>query len=282
MAAFYFKQTRRTGERAYEFTHKTFGEYLAACRLVDAIAETEQERADKRDKRRRWDEEAALVSWIRLSGPAAIDRDLLRFIQRQIAVAQEDEDPELVGRWQQTNAELLSYELDHGLPMHLLGLSTFQEMTRQARNAEEALLVAHFCCASTARKPSPIRWQDPLTLRDLLARLGQGGPWPLAANCLGWLGGHEDSSNHWLYQANLEGAILQGAILQGANLEGANLVGVRGLDVASGLDKVKSWRGAKIERKWVERLGLDAEKLGLEVVNDLDEEEPANPTSPQV
>jgi hypothetical protein len=45
---------------------------------------------------------------------------------------------------------------------------------------------------------------------------------------------------------------------------------VKSLEGAKGTDEVGSWRGAKIERKWVERLGLDAEKLGIIVVADLD------------
>lgn len=45
---------------------------------------------------------------------------------------------------------------------------------------------------------------------------------------------------------------------------------MKNLAAAIGIDEVGSWRGAKIERKWVERLGLDAEKLGITVVADLD------------
>ena len=77
-----------------------------------------------------------------------------------------------------------------------------------------------------------------------------------------------------LHHANLEGASLRYAELAGATLDRAYLVGVRELGLAGGLDRVRSWRGAKIERKWVARLGLDAEKLGLEVVDDLGEEGP--------
>jgi uncharacterized protein YjbI with pentapeptide repeats len=70
--------------------------------------------------------------------------------------------------------------------------------------------------------------------------------------------------------ANLTGADLAGVKLERANLEGANLIGVQGFDEANGLDEIRSWKGAKIERKWVERLRLDARKLGLEVVDDVE------------
>jgi hypothetical protein len=49
-------------------------------------------------------------------------------------------------------------------------------------------------------------------------------------------------------------------------------VGVQGLGEARGLDKIANWRGATIERKWVDRLGLDAEKLGLKVVDDVEDD----------
>ena len=73
-----------------------------------------------------------------------------------------------------------------------------------------------------------------------------------------------------LRKADLEGADLAGANLDEANLEHANLVGVQQLHKARNLQQVASWQGAAIERKWVERLGLDAEKLGLDVVDDVE------------
>ena len=83
-----------------------------------------------------------------------------------------------------------------------------------------------------------------------------------------------------LEQADLSGADLFGADLLGVDLTGvdlqhANLMGVRRLDKARGLKQVRSWQGATIERKWVKRLRLDAEKLGLEVVDDVDDDQMA-------
>ena len=66
---------------------------------------------------------------------------------------------------------------------------------------------------------------------------------------------------------------LSRANLAKANLAKANLIGVQWLDKARGLEKVKRWRGAKVERKWVERLGLDADKLNLEVVDNLERQQ---------
>jgi Pentapeptide repeats (8 copies) len=72
-----------------------------------------------------------------------------------------------------------------------------------------------------------------------------------------------------LYGANLSGATLFCATLTHANLGGANLTGVRGLDGAFELQEVGSWQGTKIERRWVERLGLDVENAGLDVIENI-------------
>ena len=51
-------------------------------------------------------------------------------------------------------------------------------------------------------------------------------------------------------------------------MEAQSLIKVEGLDKARGLRKIRTLYDAKIERKWVERLGLDAKTLGLEVIED--------------
>ncbi len=49
-----------------------------------------------------------------------------------------------------------------GMPMHHtdLKLSTYQDMDRQARNAEEALLAMLNACARVTQKVSHIAWSD--------------------------------------------------------------------------------------------------------------------------
>ena len=331
LAAFYFRQAGQIpgGERTFEFTHKSFGEYLVARRIVRWIEDIHEERARNRSNRQRgWSEEEALIKWIEVTGPATLDFNLLVFLEQEVALR----GGEALAAWQKTLAELFSDELHQGLPMHKIGLSTYREMNWQARNAEEFLLAAHFCCASANKQLSSIRWPYVGALRDLLGRSHCS-----AREYLGWLEAHDGNNAHqlsWmdLVLANLEGTNLEGAYvyganpeeanlaraklyetnltrvnlrgaklmgtklqrayLQDANLEGANLehadleqaylqnanlrdanlVGVQGLDKARQLREVRSWRGTKIERKWVERLGLDAEKLGLVVVDNLDDD----------
>ena len=357
LAAFYFRQAGRTGERTFEFTHKSFGEYLTARRLVAAIAEIADDRRHQKGRGRRgqWDRERALGKWIALTGPAALDLAILGFLSREVAlrVAEKAADDRPIAKkaiwgWHETIIELFNHQLNDGMPMLGQGLASFREMTRQARNAEETLLAAVFVCgdalfperkADDPARWSEIQWSDRrFSARDLLTRLDQGSvSSEVAPSCLGWLklegadlaganlaranlkGANLRGAN--LFEANLEccnleGANLEGADLWAANLEGADLeradLGGANLDranldranltdaylaeaslagaqleeatslvVAHGIDRVASWRGARIERQLVEWLGLDAEKLGLEVVDDVEDDIDDDPETDQ-
>lgn len=318
LAAFYFRQAHKIeGERTFEFTHKSFGEYLVVRRIVRWIEDIHEERERNRANRQRgWSEEEALIKWIEVTGPAQLDEDMALFLQREVALRR----PEVLATWQKTLADLFTDDLHQGLPMHKLGLPTYRDMCRQAGNAEETLLAAHFSCASVTKDSSLIRWPSSFALHNLIGHNGF-----YIRHYLGWLGSHDDNHVHklswidliianlrgtslkgaYVYGASLEDANLEGAVLekanltrvnfvganlvranltgatlrearlrranlQGANLQSADLVRAEGLDRALGLDEVESWRGTTIERKWVERLGFDADKLGLKVVDDAD------------
>jgi Pentapeptide repeats (8 copies)/ATPase family associated with various cellular activities (AAA) len=237
LAAFYFRQAKRAaGERSFEFTHKSFGEYLAARRLVNEIANIAEERARNRNKRKQGkDVENALVDWLRLTGPSAMDRDLFAFIEREMALKLERGYP--VGEWHTTIVELMNDQLRNSLPMTKLDLGSYQEMTRQARNTEEALVVALYACAQATKERSEIDWPDAVSFGAMIRRLqGQraGAPNVLALHCFGWVRGSRqcldlcDLFNVNLMQPSLElisahYAILMGAALPFASLPGAKL-----------------------------------------------------------
>ena len=74
------------GERSFEFTHKSFGEFLVARRLVRALRTLARALADReREPDEGWDERQALARWAELTGPAAMDHDLFAFVEREIA-----------------------------------------------------------------------------------------------------------------------------------------------------------------------------------------------------
>ncbi len=200
--------------RTFEFTHKSFAEYLTAKKIVRLLKELRRNEQTIAD-RTVWNPERALVKWVELCGPARIDEDLCVFLEREISLQEKEE----VTAWQDQLADLISYMFRvSGMPMHELSakIPTFQEMNRQAICAEQALLATLSCCAKVTEKVSEINWGDDPDERvagTWIARLCGQRDWQ-----------RYDSAQHLQY-LDLQGAYLQGTYLTRANLRGANLRG---------------------------------------------------------
>jgi hypothetical protein len=239
LTAFYFRESGdlRGSEKTFEFTHKSFGEYLTARRIVDRVKQIHKKLQDsKNDYDNDYDPRQALIAWATLCGPTAIDEYLFSFIVNQMQLQSPDE----VKQWQKTLGHLIEYLLVKGMPMEgLKNRPNFQEEMRQARNAEEALLAVFNACGRVTEEIFPIQWPSPEAFGNWLARLqGQRIDYTpmFVLDCLSFI----DLQNcllicRDLYRANLQranfaeanlvGANLVGANLEGANLEGANLRG---------------------------------------------------------
>jgi len=250
LAAFFFRQygQRASGDKAFVFTHKSFGEYLAARRIVRAIDRVIREfERRSRSPDEGWDERDALKHWAQICGPSAITPYLHSFLLNEIKLRSPDE----LAQWQSRLADLFSYMLRNGMPMEQLGIVPFKKAMFQSRNAEEALLVALNSCALLTRRLSRMQNVEGNAFGAWFRRIqGQrmGPESVLAARCLSYLdlsnnildisdfyGADFKNANLFgleairacLSAANLEGANLGGARLVGANLEGANLEGAR-------------------------------------------------------
>ncbi|MBD3305247.1 hypothetical protein GF348_02655, partial [candidate division KSB3 bacterium] len=257
--AFYFRQAgrRRSGDhdQTFEFTHKSFGEYLTARRIVRGVRQMHEGLHPQSEFGIRFDESDVLARWAELCGPAAMDTYLLEFVRAEIELFPKEQ----VAAWQQTLSRLIGWMLRHGMPMHGLRtrLETYQKETRWARNAEEALLAALSSCACRTETISQIDWPSPSTFGAWLARLqGQriGDENVLALACCNFLNlqesilhvrdlfhvnfsqtnlkcaqlqlanlGCADMQGADFQEAQLQGAILQEAILQEAILQETNL-----------------------------------------------------------
>lgn len=239
LTAFYFRQSGvRNDQQTFEFTHKSFGEYLAARRIVGAIARLSLEyERHTREVDSGWDEKRALQYWVQTCGPSTLESNIVRFVHQEVALWGSG----VVATWQQTICVLIPYMLRKGLPLEAEGL-TYGEASRQARNAEEALLVALDACASRVNRISDIDWPEATSAGTWFRKLqGQRtGPEPCIAlrslrrlnlsgahlHCLDLWGARLDGSNLSGirgYYAILGGASFVGANLEGACLEGANL-----------------------------------------------------------
>ncbi|MEA5554783.1 pentapeptide repeat-containing protein [Anabaena cylindrica UHCC 0172] len=251
LTAFYFRQSGvREQEKTFEFTHKSFGEYLTARRIVRELYLI-HEQLEEREKNHRkgWDEKATLKQWAILCGTSPLNEYLFRFIFDEMQL----QEIANVEKWQQTLCNLISFMLREGMPMEELKLPNFYEENRQARNAEEALLVVLNACARVTKKVSEIKWHSLQDFGIWISRLrGQRLGYDDRIFCLDYLS-YLDLQNCILihqdfFRANLQGANLQGANLQGVNLQGAKLQGV-------------NLQGAKLQEADLQRADLQEADL---------------------
>jgi uncharacterized protein YjbI with pentapeptide repeats len=253
LAAFYFRQSgaNNQGDKTFEFTHKSFGEYLTAKRIVREVRLIHKKLEErKNDLDEGWDKREALTRWAILCGASPMDDYLFNFIVDELRLQELSN----VDKWQQTLSNLISSVLSHGMPMEKLGTRYKSYIENfQARNAEEALLVVLNACARLTRKKSDIQCPYIDSFGIWISRL-RGQRLNADIFCLKHLGflclqgailhiqdfyqANFEGANlenvemvfaNLMYTnlqgANLEGAMLQGANLQDANLEGANLQG---------------------------------------------------------
>ena len=246
MTAFYFRQSghNQSGDKTFEFTHKSFGEYLTARRIVQEVQYIHRELQDRyNDSYGDRDERYALHRWALVCGASAMDEYLFNFILDEMRLHHQ-QNPGDVADWQQTFSHLISFMLRHGMPMERLNpRPDFQTENQQARNAEEALLAVLNTCAWLTQELSEITWPSWDSFGTWISRL-QGQRVDANVFCLSCLsflqlpnctlvfkdffGANLENTNlrgASLIRANLERADLEGANLRGANLGGVNLGG---------------------------------------------------------
>ncbi|AFY99639.1 pentapeptide repeat-containing protein [Calothrix sp. PCC 6303] len=264
LTAFYFRQSgEKQDENTFEFTHKSFGEYLTAKRIVREVRLIQEElEARKKNFDKRSNEQEALKRWAILCGASPMDEYIFNFVFGEMRLqAQTD-----VEKWQQTLCHLIGFMLRHGMPMEKLDpRPSFQEENRQARNAEEALLVVLNACARVTEKLSEIKWDSPEAFGSWISRLS-GQRVGRDIFCLNYLSFLDLQNCNLIYKdlcrANFERANLVGANLLRANLGLANLVGADLLRANLGLANLY---GANLER--ANLVGADLGGANLERAN---------------
>lgn len=229
LMAFYFRRAgaRESGDKTFEFTHKSFGEYLTAKRIVRLLRDIDEElERHREDDGKGCDEREALRRWITLCGPSSLDDYLFKFIENEARIFGEA----IASNWQQTLCNLIGFELRNGLPIELINLPNFKEATRQARNAEEALLVVLHACALVTQRVSDIAWPSPerTSFGELYSRLVGQRSDLTELFVTGHLGFLNLSSQYLVFRdfyfANLNEANLSNANLGWTDISAAELV----------------------------------------------------------
>ncbi len=236
LAAFYFKQAQ--GDETYEFTHKSFGEHLAARRILRLMRRIHQECESRQDSfDRGYDHRQALVEWAKVTGQAPIDSYRYEFLCREVRLQASARE---ASSWQRTFAQLWQHAVIYSTPMEELGAISFREMLRRRNNAEETLLAAHSACGLRAGQRAHLEWStehrecvgcwlhqvrgqrrngDPSAVVGALTNLSLVG---LELGMQDLSGGNLDCSD--LSYAHLRKAIFSRASLRSVRLVGADLV----------------------------------------------------------
>ena len=155
LTAFYFRQGSKVGDEAtFEFTHKSFGEYLTARRIVRQLRWSHSSLAAReQDLDKGCDRTEALKRWAMVCGPTGLDEGIVRFLHAEIELGEKA----AAGGWQGMLCDLIAHMLRHGMPMHEVSqCATYLEERRQARNAEEAMLVCLNGCAEVTGEVSRV------------------------------------------------------------------------------------------------------------------------------
>ncbi|WP_174436268.1 pentapeptide repeat-containing protein [Azospirillum brasilense] len=207
LLAFYFRQkgSRKDGDKTFEFTHKSFGEYLTGLRVVRAIQGLSKSiRAIEEDPDYGLSIDDILFKWLELFGPTSMDRYLLSFVRREVALRES----EWCESCQENLAKLYGWLLNRSWPMHRMNGLTFKEQVRWGRNAEETLIACINACALVTRNRTHIKWPSLTAFGESLKRLqGQrhGPENQLVHECLSYF----DFSGCVLDMADLYAADLQ-------------------------------------------------------------------------
>jgi hypothetical protein len=227
MTAFYFRQKGLKGtEKTFEFTHKTFREYLTVRRIIMEIIEIEKKLTEYRNNPDQgWSEKECLRRWAILCGVEVMDRYLFDWLWGEFQLRPVEQ----VAKCQQLFCDLISYMLRQGMPMEKLDGLTFLQMSQQSRNAEEALLAVLNICARITKIVSKIAWEKLESAGEWLSKLqrkNNNTEKTLAFDCISYL----DLTNCVLINQNFQGVRLRINDLKGINLEGIDLSGIIWVD----------------------------------------------------
>lgn len=170
LAAFFFRRnSENVGDDAsFVFTHKSFGEYLTARRIVRALERMLDERQRRRDNvDAGFDISDALLFWLKITGPAPITEYIHVFLIREIS----GRDKNLLERWHSQLVELAIFSMEKFMPVDKLGNLDFRESMRYNENSLVALMVALNSCSVTLKRKAELKFSTPTSLGSFLRKV---------------------------------------------------------------------------------------------------------------
>ncbi|MGF1476294.1 MAG: pentapeptide repeat-containing protein [Geminicoccaceae bacterium] len=214
---FYFRKGQDRGEDdAFEFTHKSFGEYLTARRLIRLVLFIHDGLTNSPTH---YDLAKALDDWCAVTRFQPMTPELLRFVVDEIALRDSDDVKSLQGTW----GRLFNENIKTGMPV--LDASNLRDAEDEGMNAEEALLSLILGCFK--RSGERVALDERNDRHDVIRTIHRCfRPTDRLQQRVGCaLARVLDLSSADLRSADLRGADLRGADLRGANLSVADLRG---------------------------------------------------------
>ena len=158
---FYGRKVKHAGEsEMFEFTHKSFGEFLVARRIVEELASIAE---GMLNNSKYFSTDDALDKWVKICGNTTLDMAIAEFIRYQVAFIA---DKETAAKWQKIICKLIGHVVKEGMPFVKYRPVTFKEEQRVARNCEIALLVLHSACAWVTEDVVEIEWENGFVVSD--------------------------------------------------------------------------------------------------------------------
>lgn len=157
LTAFYFRQfgTESNNDRTFEFTHKSFGEYLTARHIIGTVEIICEERErNKTNPRSGWSIEKSLIEWMKITGYSSINRYLSKFILKEHSI---NRIIKKTPHCQEIFLELLQECIKGFNPIEKIDNTNLNNMLKLSLYSEHALLLI---CAIFADKTRSLNYLD--------------------------------------------------------------------------------------------------------------------------
>ncbi len=235
---FFHRPSSENRERTFEFTHKTFGEYLAASRVarfgLDLVKNLQHGMKEGENGTEKYEYDNALGDWLRFCGDAEVSESIMKFLWRELTLILNGEryrDREDIESIQITLVDLFNHILKYGWPSNLFkNIDRLPQISRLVRNAETTLLFLLSGISQALQKAISFNWPNNQSAREWLSKLcpSRSGKEEILFQGLSYFdfqGQNLMGVNFWranLEYANFNNAILFHGIFSVATLKGAN------------------------------------------------------------
>lgn len=147
LLSFYFRKHGQTeqGESTFEFTHKSFGEYLTSKKLVNLMLDLSESFAEKKLNHRKGKKLEEIISeFIIAAGRAPFEVYFYKFVRDEFENINLDN--EKLMQVLELIEQIIIYSIQNNFALHKLSHLTFKEMIDYSDNVNLALLALHSAC----------------------------------------------------------------------------------------------------------------------------------------